>query len=464
MKEFDLIVVGSGAGLSVAGRARQKEMKVALIENGPLGGTCLNKGCIPSKILIHPAEVMRMVQDARRIGVNADIVSMDFDLAMRRMWDLVLPDREGIAEGIKQDPGLTLYHTTGTFVGPFTMQVDDEIIKAPRVVIACGVRSHIPKVPGLEENGYLLSETVFDIKVLPKSLIILGGGYKAIEFGHFFSAFGTKVTIVGHNASLLPREEPEVSDLMLLKSREHIDVHVNKDVTEVKRVPEGKMVIFKDRTTNDFGAATAEEILVTTGVVSNTDTLGLALTGVKLDDKGYVVINEFLETSQPGIWAIGDVIGRTMFRHTANYHVDLVWKNMFSKNKTPIDEHAVPHAVFGHPEVASVGMTQEDAKRKGITFFVGRANYLDCAMGYAMDEQDGFVKVIVEASTYKILGASIIGPHASMLIQSIVYLMNSGDQTFIPLANSQTIHPALSEVVVRAFGNLMDPEHKHDHG
>lgn len=463
MKDYDLIVIGSGAGLSFASRARGKDMKVALIENGPMGGTCLNRGCIPSKILTYPAEVVRLIQEAGKIGIHAKIERIDFDLVRKRMWDLVLGDRHGIEEGVKQDDGMDLYRTTAYFVEPFTLQVNEERIKAPRIVIACGVRSQIPKISGLEEAGYLLSETVFDITSLPKSMIILGGGYKACEFGHFFSAFGTKVTIIGHNPKLLPREEPEISEAMLDKVGKYNTVHVNKEVTEVKRGPSGKTVVFKDRATGEMNEATADEILVSTGVVSNGDTLNAGAAGIALDKNNFVVVNQFLETSQPGIFAMGDIIGRTMFRHTANYHVDVVWRNMFSKNKLPVDEHAVPHAVFAHPEVASVGMTQEEAKAKGIKMFIGKAAYYDTAKGYAMDEEDGFVKVVVDANDLKILGASIIGPNAAILLQSLVYLMNAGDQSLTPIAKAQTIHPALSEVVVNAFGNLEDPEHEHDH-
>jgi len=462
MKDYDLIVIGSGAGLSFASRARGKDMKVALVENGPMGGTCLNRGCIPSKILTHPAEVIRMIQEADRIGVHAKIESIDFELVKKRMWDLVLADRHGIEEGVKQDEGMDLYRTTAYFVEPYTLQVNEERIKAPRIVIACGVRSQIPTIPGLEGAGYLLSETVFDIASLPKSLIILGGGYKACEFGHFFSAFGTSVTIIGHNPKLLPREEPEISDIMLDKVSEYITVHVNKEVTEVRKGPSGKVVVFKDRTTGEVKEATADELLVSTGVVSNGDTLNAGAASLTLDKNNYIVVNQFLETSQPGIYAMGDIIGRTMFRHTANYHVDVVWRNMFSKNKMPVDEHAVPHAVFAHPEVASVGMTQEEAKAKGIKIFVGKASYYDTAKGYAMNEGDGFVKVVVDANDLKILGASIIGPNAAIMLQALVYLMNAGDQSLTPIAKSQTIHPALSEVVVNAFGNLEDPEHHHD--
>ncbi len=463
MKEYDLIVIGTGAGLSFASRARSKDMKVALIENGPLGGTCLNRGCIPSKVLVYPAELRRMVEDAKEIGVHARIESMDFDLVRKRMWDIVLNDRHGIEEGVKSDPDLHLYHTTGQFVEPYTLQVDGERIKAPRILIACGVRSHIPSIPGLAEAGFQTSETIFNIEKLPKSMAILGGGYKACEFGLFFSAFGTDVKVIGHNVKLLPREEPEVSDLMLDKASTYMGVLVNKDVVEVKKEAGGKRVVFRDRETGQLRDVLVEEILVTTGVVSNADQLNVVAGGVAVDANNYVVVNQFLETSKPGVFALGDIIGRTMFRHTANYHVDVVWRNMFSQNKIPVDEHAVPHAVFGHPEVASVGMTQAEAKAKGLKILVGFASYFDTAKGFAMGEKDGFVKVIVDANSLKILGASVIGSNAAILLQAVVYLMNAGDQTFIPMAHAQTIHPALSEVVVNAFGNLEDPEHEHHH-
>jgi dihydrolipoamide dehydrogenase len=175
------------------------------------------------------------------------------------------------------------------------------------------------------------------------------------------------------------------------------------------------------------------------------------------------MVNENLETNVPGIFAMGDVIGRTMFRHTANYHAQLVWNNAFAKNKMKLDEHAVPHAVFGHPEVASVGVTQSEAKARGIKVLVGLSEYFDCAKGYAMGERDSFAKVVVDMTSYQIIGASAVGTDAAILVQAMVYLMNAGDRTYVPLARSQTIHPALSEVMVNAFGNLHDPEHVHVH-
>ena len=463
MREYDLIVIGTGAGLNVASKARDQNLKVALVEDGPLGGTCLNRGCIPSKILIEPANAVRQAEDAKRIGVTAKVEGMDFQVVRKRMWDLVLSDRGGMEKGVAADQGLDFFHVRAEFVGTRRLQVGTEQITGPKVMIACGVRTSVPQVKGLEEVGYLTSETVFDIQHIPPRLAILGGGYKACEFAHFFTAFGTVVTIIGRNPVLLPREEPEVSALVLRKMSELCEVHVNHEAVEAKSTSEGKLLIHKDRSSGASSEVLVDEILVATGVRSNADMLQVSSSGVQVDEKGYVMVNEYLETNVPGIWAFGDVIGRNMYRHTANYESDVAWVNAFGKQKVKLLEHAVPHAVFAYPEVAGVGVTEAEAKKRGRRYFIGRAEYIDTAKGYAMAEEDAFCKVIVDAETMRILGAHAVGPHASLLVQPIVYLMNAGDGTFNPIAKSQTIHPALSEVMVNAFANLSDPEHHHEH-
>jgi len=444
-------------------KARNAGMRVAIVENWVMGGTCLNRGCIPSKILTYPAEVVRQIEHAREIGINAKIESVDYELVRKRMWELVLRDRHGMEEGVAADGGLDFYHTTARFIGPYTLQVGQEQIKAPKIVLAIGVRTLIPDIPGLRETGFETSESIFDLQTLPRSMIILGGGYKACEFGHFFSAFGTKVSIVGRNSRILPREEEEVSELVLFKMREYLNLKVDQDVVSIRKGDKGKVVVIKDRTTGIVEELEADEILLTTGVQSNADMIEPEVSGIKTDIGRYIMVNENLETNVPGIFAMGDVIGRTMFRHTANYHAQLVWNNAFAKNKMKLDEHAVPHAVFGHPEVASVGVTQSEAKARGIKVLVGLSEYFDCAKGYAMGERDSFAKVVVDMTSYQIIGASAVGTDAAILVQAMVYLMNAGDRTYVPLARSQTIHPALSEVMVNAFGNLHDPEHVHVH-
>lgn len=463
MKSYDLIVIGSGAGLNVVSRARRRGMKVALIENGPMGGTCLNRGCIPSKVLVTPAELVRVIADARRIGITAKVEKADFQLVRKRMWDLVLPDRNGILESVNEDDGVDLYQTTAQFTGKYVLRAGKEDITSQRIIIAIGARTMVPEVPGLVDTGFLTTEDFFDITELPESMIILGGGYKACELGMFLASFGCRTTVVGHNPRLLKNEEPEISEIVLRKSREYMDVRVNQDVLSVRKEGGEKVVVHKDRATGRQQEARGEQILVTTGVRSNADWLRPQASGVVLDKNDYVVVDKYLETNVPGIFAIGDIIGRTMFRHTANYHSELVWYNMFGGKRVELDEHAVPHAVFGYPEVGSVGLTQEECKRMGYKVLVGINRYLDCAKGYALGEEDGLVKVIVDRDSRRILGAHIVGAQAAILVQQVVYLMNAGDQTYMPMARSQCIHPALSEAVTGAFANLQDPEHEHHH-
>lgn len=463
MKEYDLIVIGSGAGLNVVSKARRKGMKVALVENGPMGGTCLNRGCIPSKILVTPAELVRVIADAKRMGVHAKVERTDYALVRKRMWDLIAPDRDGILESVKNDEGIDLYQTTAYFTGKNTLQAGNELMTSPRIIIAVGTRTKVPEVPGLLDAGFYTTEDFFEIAELPKSMMIFGGGYKACELGMFLASFGCRTTVIGRNPRLLKNEEPEISDIVLRRSREYMDVLVNTDVTEV-RVENGERVaVCKDRADGGVREVRADKILVATGVQSNADWLRPQNSGIAVDKENYIVVDKYLETNVPGVFAIGDIIGRTMFRHTANYHSELVWYNMFGGKRVELDEHAVPHAVFGYPEVGSVGLTQEECKKLGYKVLVGYSEYIDCAKGYALAEEDGLVKVIVDQKSRRILGAHIVGTSAAILVQQIVYLMNSGDQTYMPLARSQCIHPALSEAVVRAFGALEDPDHEHHH-
>jgi dihydrolipoamide dehydrogenase len=315
----------------------------------------------------------------------------------------------------------------------------------------------------MERIRYLTSATLFDIKEPPKSLIIVGGGYIAAEFAHFFSAIGTKVTLLGRNPRLLPQEEPEISELLETRMSRYCQVHTGYEVVRAEINNGLKTVIAMDRSDGRPREFTGQEILVAAGRRSNSDILKPEKTGVETDGRGWIKVDPFLRTTKEGIWAFGDALGKHMFRHTANYESEVAWRNAFTEHQHPVDEHAIPHAVFTHPQVASVGMTEEQAE-KSHEILVGVKKYYDVAKGYAMGEEDGFVKVVVDRETGRILGAHIIGPHAAILVQQLVYVMNAGEQDFFPLARAQTIHPALSEVVVGAFGNLGPVGgHRHEH-
>jgi len=463
LDEYDLIIIGSGAGLNLVDAAVRSGMKVALAENGQMGGTCLNRGCIPSKMWIYPADVIRQIEDGHRVGVHARLEKADFELVQQRMWDSVVKERDGISNAVKEDPQVTPIRDTVSFVGDRTLKASNRTIRAPRIVIAGGARSVIPDIPGLDDVDYQTSETIFDIETLPKSMVIVGGGFKGCEFAHFFSAFGVDVTIVQRGSRLLPNEELEISSIVTRKLGHHVTIRTAHDVKEVRKGDGGIEVMSVDRNNGKEVIDEGEMLLLVAGMKSNADWLDPAATGVELDERGYIKVNEHLETTAEGIWALGDITGRHMFRHTANYESQVVWYNMMSDEKVSVDEHAIPHAVYTYPTVGSVGMTEEEVKRSNMKYLVGYNYYSNVAKGVAMANDHGLVKVLVEAGTRRILGAHIVGPEADLLVQQVVYLMNAGDQSYLPMARSQIIHPSLSEVVAGAFAHLAEPGAHHHH-
>ncbi|MBN1390412.1 MAG: dihydrolipoyl dehydrogenase [Candidatus Thermoplasmatota archaeon] len=476
MKEYDLIVIGSGAGLNVASNAYKQGLNVAILDNGPLGGTCLNRGCIPTKIILYPADIVQMLREAEKVGVRAKLEEVDFHLIMKRMHDLVDGDVSNMTKGMKaaRGKGLDLYSGTGEFVGKKMIEVNGERITAPKILIAAGTREYIPPVPGLEEAGYLTSTTALELKEPPGSLIIIGGGYIAAEFGHFFDAVGTEVKIVGRNRLLVPSEEPEISAELKRRLSLRMKVYTNHEVLRAGVEGSEKFVIAEDRSTNKKYRIRGKEIMVAVGRISNADLFHPEKSGIETAGKGWIKVDRYLRTSVEGIFAAGDAIGRNMFRHTANHEVDVAWKNMnggSEEEMEEMDEHAVPHAVFTYPEIASVGMKEEEAVKKTVVM-VGEASYTDAIKGYAMgDDGNSFVKVIVDAKTRRILGAHAIGPHATSMVQPLVYLMNAGSGDFMPLIRAQTIHPAMEEIMVNAFGNMRPGkgqekyfQHQHAHG
>ncbi len=294
-------------------------------------------------------------------------------------------------------------------------------------------------------------------------MIIVGSGYIAAEFAHFFSAIGVEVTIVGRNPRLVPQEEPEISDLLKHKMSQQMQVYTGYEALRAG-VEEGLKTVTAVRQADgqELGVR-GQEILVAAGRRSNADLSHPEQTGVETDERGWIVVDDYLQTTKEGIWAMGDAIGRHQFRHTANYHASVVWQNAFTEHRHPLNEHAVPHAVFTHPQIASAGLTEAQALEKYDTL-VGHKMYVETAKGYAMAEEDGFFKVVVENGTGRILGAHVIGPQAATLVQQLVYVMHADEGTYLPLARAQTIHPTLSEVTVGALGNLrLAGEHEHHH-
>ncbi|HMK56273.1 MAG TPA: dihydrolipoyl dehydrogenase [Dissulfurispiraceae bacterium] len=452
MKQYDVIVIGAGEGLGAAFRAESAGLKVALVDKGRLGGTCLNVGCIPSKILIHCADVITAIQEAGKLGIHANIERIDFDAIMQRMRENVSRGRGFIKDSVSESGSLDFYNSEARFVSDYTLETAGEKIRGDRIFIASGSRPSVPSVRGLERLSYLTNETVLDLNRRPDSLIIIGGGYIAVEYGHFFAAMGTTVTIIQRNSRLLPNEEPEVSELLVAELGRRMQIITNVEILEAAGTERDVMVIVKQRDGSDEREISAESMMVAVGRVSNADLLMPGNTGVEINESGYIKVDDTLQTTKEKIWAYGDAIGRQMFTHAGDKEMEIAWHNANNDGKLRMDFGAVPHAVYTHPQIASIGMTEEQARRDH-DVLVGRARYSDVAKGKAMLEENSFAKAIVDKKSRLILGFHIIGPEASILIQEVVNAV-ANRMPVESITNSMHIFPALPEIVTETFNNL----------
>ena len=466
MKNYDLISIGTGSATNIveAMIIENPKIKVAVIDKDEPGGICLTRGCIPSKLLLYPAELVRTIENAKMLGINSEIKSKDFKKVMERMRKIIHNDINKIRQGLSQSKNIDYYSETAEFVAPYTLKVGNQTITSKMILLGTGSKPSIPPIKGIDKTHYLTSDTILTISELPESIIIIGGGYIAAEYGHFLSSMGSKVTIIGRNPQFIPEEEPEISALAKRELEKNVTIYLNYEAKELKQTSNGKkQIVAVNRETGKKIKVISNQILIATGRSSHSDILKPENSGIKTDKKGWITVNEYLETSQNNIWALGDANGNYPFKHVANYEATIVYYNAVLKQKVKVDYHAVPHAVFTYPEIASVGLREKEAINKygNNKLLIGFYRYEDTAKGEAMEAKDYFVKVIVERSTLKILGAHIIGPYASILIHEIIPLMYTHDQKLTPIIDGMHIHPALSEVIERAFRSLIPPEHYH---
>ncbi|MBI4333098.1 MAG: dihydrolipoyl dehydrogenase [Chloroflexi bacterium] len=455
METYDVIVIGGGSGASVAEQAVDRRLKVAVVDRGPAGGTCLNLGCIPSKMLIYAADRVVEIQEAAKLGIAAGVTKVDFRAIMERMRKNIDPTREEIRQWRLGSKNPRFYEGQGRFTGDYSIEVNGERLTARQVFIASGSRPLTPPLKGLDSVPYLTNETVLQLAERPESLIIIGGGYIAVEYGHFFAAMGSRVTMLEMADRLVTAEEPELSDLLKKALGKRLEIHTGVEALSVARQKDGVTVTVRDRKSGQQQDFTAAALMMAVGRRSNADTLNVDKAGVELDKRGFVRVDEYLETTRKNIWAIGDANGQQMFTHVANREAMVAAHNAFEKSRMKMDYGAAPHAVFSHPQIASVGLTQE-AAAKYHEILVGRTTYSDTAKGEAMMESEGFAKAIVEKGSGKILGFHIIGPYAPELIQEVTNAMASGGHIKDIYAGIH-IHPALSELIPDTIGSLEEP-------
>jgi len=461
MLKYDIIVIGSGAGLRIAFAAQQRNMKVAIIENGPFGGTCLNRGCIPTKILTSVADYIVQLDALNSLGVKTKIESIDYTWIMKRMRKKVDDWSIDQAKELDEIKGVDWYRGTGKFLEDYVIEINDIRITADNIFISAGSRPFIPDIKGLNEIDYVTSDQALHLMEQPKSIIIIGGGYIAAEFGHFFSAVGTDVTILGRNQYLIKDEDNDASELLREQLSKRMTVEINHEVIEIKEEAGIKIAIARNRVTKETKEFKGEVILIATGRRSNVDLLAPENTGVRADDKGWIIVDDYLRTSKKGIWAFGDTLGRYQYRHVANEEAKLAWFN-FEKtlDNAPESElkkmsyHAVARGVFSYPPIAAVGMTLKEAKNSGRKLLVAEADYDFSVKGFAIAAPPSLVRVTVDADSKKLLGACVVGPYAPIMIQEITTLMHTPEQTYLPMMEAIHIHPSMIEVMQRTMRRL----------
>lgn len=466
MQKFDLIVIGGGSGLDVATSAAQHGLAVAVVEKDRMGGTCLNRGCIPSKLLIHSADIIETIKQAAKFGIVINGYTVEFQKIIQRVSDFTDHESDEIRNAFEGVKNPKLFSKECKFIRPKTIKLIDNpndndneqnILAGEKILIAAGTRPRIPSIAGLEETDYITSDQALRLKYQPATLTIIGGGYVACEMAHFFGALGTKINIIQIEDVLLPNEDEDISQNFTQFFSKKYNVFLGYETEYVSKINDNgsKKFYVQAKKKSESLELVSDQLLIAAGRMPNSDTLNLDKTGVEVDDKGNIKTDMYLETNINGIFALGDVVGRYLFKHSANHEAKYAYNNIIHHdNKIPVDYTAMPHAIFTSPQVAGVGFTEQKLKNQNQMQYVKSIYpYINTAMGKAVDDQDGFVKFLVDKGSRKILGCHIIGEQASILIHEVLVAMMSDDNhsgTIDSIARTIHVHPALSEVVVRA--------------
>ena len=454
VKHYDVIVIGSGGGTKLVSPVASLGKSVAIIEKGPLGGTCLNRGCIPSKMLIHTAQLASMIRDAKRFEIHLKgSFDIDFEHLIKRVCSTIDKESESIFPVYKENPNIDYYPHEGRFIDKMILEAGGNQLTADKIFIAVGARASIPKIPGLEKAPYMTYQEALRNTKKPKKLIVLGGGFIATELGYFYSALGIETEFLVRS-SLLRKEDDDIREAFQEAFAKQVKLHTNCAFQEVNYSDGLFTVSYKDREGNQKKGE-GDALIVATGIKPWTDTLNLGKTDVQIDEKGYVKVNDHLQTTAKNIWALGDCVGNYLFRHTANFEGEYLFRTLFRNpaNK-PIIYKGVPRAVFSRPEIAGVGKTERELKEAKIPYIIGKNTYLQSARGMALLPETGFVKLLFEKHSLKLLGAHIIGEEASNMVHMLILAIHM-DATLDDLLSMIYIHPALPEIIRNAARNAL---------
>jgi mycothione reductase len=448
--DFDLAIIGTGSGNSLVTPDFDAK-KVAIIEEGTFGGTCLNVGCIPTKMFVYTAEVADTIKQSKRYGIDAALTGVRWTDIRDRIFGRIDPISHGGKDYRVNGPNTTAFLGHATFTDPHTLSISTgDTVTAEQIVIAAGARPIVPDV--ITESGvaFHTSDTIMRIDELPKRLVILGGGYIGAEFAHVFGALGVDVTLVTRGNRLLRHLDSQISDAFTELASSHWDVSLDADLVRATSTDADVTLHFADG-----GSATGDLLLVATGRQPNIDRLDLELAGVHTHADGRIKVDGHGRTAAPHVWALGDVSSEYQLKHVANHEARVVAHNLSHPDDLiEFDHRYVPAAVFTSPQIATVGLTEDEAKLRYPNYVAATQQYGDTAFGWAMEDTTGICKVIADPSTGLLIGAHVMGYQASTLIQPLIHGMSFGQRAQDIAHGQYWIHPALAEVIENALLKL----------
>lgn len=449
--KYDAIIIGSGqAGNPLAYGLADLGWSVALIEKKYLGGTCINVGCTPTKTMVHRAQVAHYARNAARWGVNASNVNADLAKIVAQKDEVVLSFRAGRQKQMDKRPKLRLYRDHARFVGPHQLQVGTELLESEKIFIDTGGRPHIPPIPGLDTVPYLTNESLMQLTAVPEHLLVLGAGYIGLEFGQMFCRFGSRVTILHHGPQIVSREDSEIA-AELQKALEAEGMQFVMNTRTSRAQVHGGSVTLSCEEDSGTSSITASHLLIATGRTPNTDDLGLDKAGIATNKDGSIKVNGRLETNVPGVWALGDCKGGPAFTHISYNDFQIVYANLVEGKNLTAGNRLVPYCVFTDPQLGGVGMTEKEARAKGLKLKIGKCPLTHVARAIERGETAGLMKLVVDASNDRILGASILASEGGELVQILGTLMLA-NQPYTLLKGAVYIHPTLAE----GFFTLME--------
>lgn len=459
MKEFDAIVIGAGqAGVPLAKKLAQAGWKTAVIEKRMVGGTCINDGCTPTKAMVASARLAYLAGRSDDLGIDIPSYEVNFKAIMARKSTIVDQFRNGAVKGVEKTENLTLVYGEAKFEDDHTIYVAGkdgsfENYTAKHIFINTGASPVIPEIEGVHEIDYLTSTTILELKEVPEHLLIVGGGYIGLEFGQMFKRFGAKVTLLEQSGRLMPKEDDDVCEVMSgIFKEDGIDVLTEAKAVKFEKLAGGKLKVsveLKGKLTTH----TCSHVLLASGRKPQTDTLGLENTNVKLDDHGYVKVNDLLETTAKNVYALGDVKGGPAFTHISYNDYVVVTKNLLENGKLSIKNRLVPYCMFTDPQLGRVGITETQAIEQGLDYLVAKIPMKNVARAIETAETRGFMKAVVDKKTKQILGATIIGEEGGE-IMSVLQMAMMGKITYEEIRFTIFAHPLYAESLNNLFMSI----------